>query len=168
MLRRHQVEFHWKFPNVFFVYFPVFLCPVFKQNWGHKPSLYTSELENLKKIKTKLLIHIKSYLTMCGSYIFDERQKYHFPHEASYTCIKKGVKPWWRHQMETLFALLALWAGHPSVTCEFPSQRSVTPSFNVIFPLCLNKLLSKQSWGWWFETPSRPYDIIVMFKVMSI
>ena len=22
-------------------------------------------------------------------------------------------------------------------------------------PLCLNKRLSKQSWGWWFETPSR-------------
>ena len=22
--------------------------------------------------------------------------------------------------------------------------------------LCLNKRLSKQSWGWWFETPSRP------------
>ena len=24
------------------------------------------------------------------------------------------------------------------------------------FDLCLNKRLSKQSWGWWFETPSRP------------
>ena len=23
------------------------------------------------------------------------------------------------------------------------------------FDLCLNKRLSKQSWGWWFETPSR-------------
>ena len=23
------------------------------------------------------------------------------------------------------------------------------------FHLCLNKRLSKQSWGWWFETPSR-------------
>ena len=25
-----------------------------------------------------------------------------------------------------------------------------------LFDLCLNKRLSKQSWGWWFETPSRP------------
>ena len=23
--------------------------------------------------------------------------------------------------------------------------------------ICLNKRLSKQSWGWWFETPSRPF-----------
>ena len=29
-------------------------------------------------------------------------------------------------------------------------------SFDVFFDLRLNKLLSKQSWGWWFETQSRP------------
>ena len=39
---------------------------------------------------------------------------------------------------------------------EFPSQRPVTRSFNVFFYLCLDKLLSKQSRHWWFETPSRP------------
>ena len=33
-------------------------------------------------------------------------------------------------------------------------QRPVTRSFDVFFDLCLNKRLSKQSWGWWFETPS--------------
>ena len=38
--------------------------------------------------------------------------------------------PWWRHQMETFPALLAICEG--------------------------NSRLSKQSWGWWFETPSRP------------
>ena len=37
-----------------------------------------------------------------------------------------------------------------------PAQRPVTRSFDVFFDLCLNKRLSKQSWGWWFETPSRP------------
>ena len=37
-----------------------------------------------------------------------------------------------------------------------PPQRPVTRSFDVFFDLCLNKRLSKQSWGWWFETPSRP------------
>ena len=36
------------------------------------------------------------------------------------------------------------------------SQRPVTRSFDVFFDLCLNKRLSKQSRGWWFETPSRP------------
>ena len=39
---------------------------------------------------------------------------------------------------------------------EFPAQRPVTRSFDVFFDLCLNKQLSKQWWGWWFETPSRP------------
>ena len=39
---------------------------------------------------------------------------------------------------------------------EFPTQRSVTRSFDVFFDLRLNKRLSKQSWGWWFETLSRP------------
>ena len=38
----------------------------------------------------------------------------------------------------------------------FPSQRPVMRSFDVFFDLRLNKWLSKQSWGWWFETPSRP------------
>ena len=39
---------------------------------------------------------------------------------------------------------------------EFPTQKPVTRSFDVFFDLCLNERLSKQSWGWWFETPSRP------------
>ena len=38
---------------------------------------------------------------------------------------------------------------------EFPSQRPVTRSFDVFFDLRLNKRLSKQSWGWCFDTPSR-------------
>ena len=68
-----------------------------------------------------------------------------------------GVEaPWWRHQMETFSALLALCAGNSPVIGEFPAQRPVTRSFDVFFDLRLNKRLSKQSWGWWFETPSHP------------
>ena len=43
-------------------------------------------------------------------------------------------------------------AGNSLVTGEFPSQRPVTRSFDIFCDLCLNKRLSKQSWGWWFET----------------
>ena len=32
-------------------------------------------------------------------------------------------KPWWRHQLETVSALLPLCVGNPSVTDGFPSQR---------------------------------------------
>ena len=37
---------------------------------------------------------------------------------------------------------------------EFPTQRTVTRSFVVFFDLRLNKRLSKQPSGWWFETLS--------------
>ena len=46
---------------------------------------------------------------------------------------------WWRHQMETFFALLALCEGNPPVTGGFPTQSRVTQS--------------KQSRRYWFETP---------------
>ena len=64
--------------------------------------------------------------------------------------------PWWRHQMEIFSALLAICAGNSPVTGEFPTQRPVPRSFDVFFDLRLKKGLRKQSWGWWFETLSRP------------
>ena len=70
--------------------------------------------------------------------------------------IKHHWKTWWRHQMETFSALLALCAGNSPVTGEFPAQRPVTRSFDVFFDLHLYEPLSKHSWGWWFETPSYP------------
>ena len=62
------------------------------------------------------------------------------------------IYPWWRHQMETFSALLAIWEGNSPVTGGFPAQRPVTQSFDVFFDLRLNEWLSKQWWGWWFET----------------
>ena len=72
--------------------------------------------------------------------------------------------------METFAALLALCAGNSRVTGEFPSQKPVTRSFDIIFDLRLNKRLSKQSWGWWFETPSRPLwrHYNVMHNILSV
>ena len=58
----------------------------------------------------------------------------------------------WKH----FSALLAICEGNSPVTGQFPAQRPVTQSFDVFFDLCLNERLNKQSWGWWFETPSRP------------
>ena len=49
----------------------------------------------------------------------------------------ESMNTWWRHQMEKI---LALCAG--------------TRSFDVFFDLLVHKRLNKQSWGWWFETPS--------------
>ena len=61
----------------------------------------------------------------------------------------------WKHLLRYQW-LLAICAGNSPVSGEFPAERPVTQSFDVFFDLRLNKRLSKQSWGWWFETLSRP------------
>ena len=53
-------------------------------------------------------------------------------------------RKWWRHQMETFSALLALCEGNSPVTGEFPSQGPDTRSFDILFHLHLKKRLSKQ------------------------
>ena len=63
---------------------------------------------------------------------------------------------WRRYQTETFSTLRAICAGNSPVPAEFPTQRPVTQSFYVFFDLHPNKRLSKQWWGWWFETPSCP------------
>ena len=75
-------------------------------------------------------------------------------HHCAYRCA--SLCSWWCHQLKTFFALLALCVGNSPVTSEFPTQRPVTRSFDVFYDLRLNKRLSKQSWGWWFETLSSP------------
>ena len=57
--------------------------------------------------------------------------------------------------METFSALLAICAENSPVPGEFPAQRPVTRSFDVYFDLRPKERLSKQWWGWWFETLSR-------------
>ena len=46
--------------------------------------------------------------------------------------------------------------GNSPVTGEVPAQSWLMRSFDVFFDLRRNEGLSKQSWSWWFETPSRP------------
>ena len=78
---------------------------------------------------------------------------------SSFTCHNSVLNmdmSWWRHQVETFSALLAICAGNSPVTGEFPTQRPVTRSFDVFFNLRLNERLSNQSCGWWFQIPSCP------------
>ena len=51
---------------------------------------------------------------------------------------------WWRHQMETFSALLAICGGNSPVPGDFPAQRPVARNFDVFFDLRLNKRLSRQ------------------------
>ena len=61
-----------------------------------------------------------------------------------------------RSKKTSKLRITGLCTGNSPRTGEFPAQRPVTRSFDVFFDLRLNKRLSKQSWGWWFETPSLP------------
>ena len=54
-----------------------------------------------------------------------------------------------------IFRVTGVCAGNSPVTGEFPAQRPVTRSFDVSLVFALIKRLSKRSWGWWFETPTR-------------
>ena len=90
---------------------------------------------------------IRGRVNVCGlssKFTAFHRDRYHI----------KDAESWWRHQMETFSALLAIFAGNSPVPGEFPTQRPVTRSFEVYFDLRPNKWLSKQSRGWWFETLS--------------
>ena len=55
-----------------------------------------------------------------------------------------------------IFRVTGHLCGEFTVPGEVPAQRPVTRNFDVFFYLRLNKRLSKQSCGWWFETLSRP------------
>ena len=64
---------------------------------------------------------------------------------------------WWRHEVETLSELLALWEGNPPVTGGFPLQRA----FDVFFDVSLNGTVNRQSCRW-IETPWRSRDVTIM------
>ena len=69
--------------------------------------------------------------------------------------IESEWRTWRRHQMETFSALLAsVWGIHRSLVNS--PHKGQWRNFDVSFDQRLNKRRSKQSWGWWFETLSRP------------
>ena len=70
----------------------------------------------------------------------------------------------------TFSVKLAICAGNSPVPNEVPTQRPVMRSFDVFFDLHLNKRLSNQSLGWWFETLWRPLwrqcNVIFLYKIV--
>ena len=77
---------------------------------------------------------------------------------------------WWRHQMETFSALLALCVEISPVTDKFSSQRPVARSFNVFFDLGLNIRLSKHRGTGDLIRHRAYYDLTVVsyFELMVI
>ena len=74
-------------------------------------------------------------------------------------CLCEGYTAWTCFPMMTssngsIFRVTGPLCGEFTGPGEFPTQRPVTQSFDGFFYLRLNKRLSKQPWGWWFETLS--------------
>ena len=68
-----------------------------------------------------------------------------------------NTETWWRHQMGTFSALLAICAGNSPSPRWIPRTKASDAELWCFFSdLRLNKRLSKQPWGWWFGTLSRP------------
>ena len=107
-------------------------------------------------IKTVPLFFSRKYRASIYSGIKEKQKPHLTPTPCHYTMVLMWLisdNSWWRHQKETFSALLALCLGNSAVADEFPSQRPVTRSF--YFFSDLNEWLNNQSWGWWFEMPSR-------------
>ena len=68
---------------------------------------------------------------------------------------KNVIWSWWRHEIETFPALLALCAGNAPVIGESPLRGQWRGALMFSSIWALNKRLSKQSRGWWFKPPSR-------------
>ena len=68
----------------------------------------------------------------------------------------RGTKQFLHFMMTSSKGNISVLLAMCAATGEFPAQRPVLRSFDVFFDLHPNKRLSKQSWGWWFETPSCP------------
>ena len=67
---------------------------------------------------------------------------------------KKVSRPMMTSSNGNIFRVTGPLCGEFTGAGEFPTRRLVTRSFRVFFDLRLNERLSKQQWGWWYETPS--------------
>ena len=84
----------------------------------------------------------------------------------TYICGLTGPFAWWRHQMETFSALLAICAGNPPVTGEFPAQRPMTLSFDVFFDMRLNENWVNKHEAGDLRRHRAHYDVTVMWMTV--
>ena len=112
-------------------------------------------LQGNQSLPSQMLINFQLDTLKKCCQISIEIQKFAF--KISTTIVWSGKAfSWWRHQMETLFASLALCERNSLITGDFSWLRPVIRSFDVFFDLHQNKRLSNPSWRRWFYTPSRP------------
>ena len=91
--------------------------------------------------------------SVCGSTKFDKTTTAKHNTTKPYICVLIQCNVYMASPLMltssngNIFRVTGLLSGH-----RWIPQRPVMRSFDVFFDLCLNKRLSKQPWGWWFET----------------
>ena len=118
----------------------------------------TLEWCQLNALQASPVVHLVTPLS-CASLSMNTQPSVptiQYGHLPSNSQIRRPVAHLWRRGMGRLCEFIMTFSNGNSfrVTGEFTAQRPVTRSFDVLFDLRLNKRLSKQWWGWWFETPS--------------
>ena len=104
-----------------------------------------------------------------SKYYGSSSQRHFFPSQrrlkrALMISHKRNGSSWWRHQMETFSALLALCAGNSPLTSGFHSQRPATRSFDFFSLICawINSWVNNREVGD-LRRHRAHYDVIVMF-----
>ena len=90
----------------------------------------------LSAYRTTLLVHLSTAFAVISAHHDDV----------------PGMTPWNGNIFRVAGHLCGELTGHWWI----PHTKASDGDFDVFFDLRLNELLSKQSWGWWFETPSHP------------
>ena len=75
---------------------------------------------------------------------------------------------WWRHQIETFSALLAIYAGNSPVTGEFLAQRPVTRSFDVFLSAPRISVWVNKGEAGDLRRYRAHYDVILMIHILSL
>ena len=117
-------------------------CPLWGESTGHRWIPLTNALLNEQSSCQWFKTPCRSLLRNCNHILHPSISAADAPVLSSHT-----------HD-DVVFRVTDPLCGKFTGPGEFPAQRPVTRSFNVFFDLRPNKRLSKQSWGWWFGTPS--------------
>ena len=105
------------------------------------------------------ILHLADYVRVAVPhfdyyyYLLFSHNKSHLPLKSQYNAGICMPVPWWRHQMKTFSALPAFCRGILRSRWS-PHSKASDAELWCFFDLRLNKRLSKQTWDWWFETPS--------------
>ena len=133
-----------------------FWFPSIHLAWRSTPALGDSDLGNYKDPLNPYFVTSIFCEILTRDLVRPFRKVSPRGHSSGYVCVKLQ-NWWWWHVIRCAHDDVTKWKYFPRYIFRSPvnSPRPVTRSFDIFFDLCLNKRLSKQSQGWWFETQSR-------------